>query len=328
MEQFRYLRYICTIAKEKNFSKAAKKLYISQPALSAIVKKLEEQLGYALFNRQTAPLTPTEEGKAYLAAAAQILHVQEELEIYIEDLRMLQTGHLTVAGTALYCSYVLPQIVRSYTAHHPGVQLDFEESDSIRLYEELAKEQIDLIVDGGETDENRFSIHPLFYEHILLAVPLGNPLNETLVEKRLTLADVSAIGAGSEQKAGVDLSLFRDEPFVLLKKEHDLHVRAMRLCRERGFIPKVSIHPNQLMTAYNIAGQGLGCTLVTDTLVKRGFLHNELAYYHVAALTQSLTTRKVFIAQKKNRYSTRAMQNFIALAHAVFSNEAPREMPG
>lgn len=322
MEHFRYLRYICTIDKEKSFSKAAKKLYISQPALSAIIKKLEKQLGYELFNRQTVPITPTEEGKAYLAAAAQILHVQEELDIFIEDLRMLHTGHLTVAGTALYCSYVLPQIVSSYTAHYPGVQLDFEEADSIYLYEKLAEDQIDLIVDGGETDENRFSVHPLFNEHILLAVPKTNPLNEKLVEKRLTLAEVSANNAGSEQREGVDLALFRDEPFVLLKKEHDLHTRAMRLCRERGFTPKVSIHPNQLMTAYNIASQGLGCTLVTDTLVKRSSFHNELVYYRIAALTQELTTRKVFVAHKKNRYSTRAMQNFIALAHTVFSNES------
>lgn len=321
MDQLRYLHYICTIDKEKSFSKAAQKLYISQPALSAIIKKLEKQLGYELFDRHTVPITPTEEGKAYLAAAEQIFHIQKELKIYIDDLRLLQTGHLTVAGTALYCSYVLPQIIKSYTAHYPGVQLDFEEADSIRLYEKLAEDKIDLIIDGGEADEKRFAIHPLFYEHILLAVPKTNPLNQNLIEKRLTRAEVSATDAGSEQKEGVDLTLFRDEPFVLLKKEHDLHSRAMRLCRERGFTPKVSIHPNQLMTAYNIASQGLGCTLVTDTLIRRCSFDNELIYYRIAALSQELTSRKVFIAHKNNCYSTRAMLNFIALANSIFFNE-------
>lgn len=318
MDHLRYLRYICTIDKEKSFSKAAQELYISQPALSAIIKKLEKQLGYELFDRQTVPITPTEEGKAYLAAAEQILRVQKDLEIYIEDLRMLQTGQLTVAGTALYCSYVLPQIVSSYTARYPGVQLNFEEADSIRLYEKLANDKIDLIIDGGETDENRFSIHLLFYEHILLAVPKTNPLNDTLGEKRLTRREVSADDAKPEQKEGVDLSLFRDEPFVILKKEQDLHNRAMSLCRERGFTPKVSIYSNQLMTAYNIASQGLGCTFVTDTLVKRCSFDNALTYYRIAAMPQELTSRKVFIAHKKNRYSTHAMRNFIALAHSIF----------
>ncbi|MBP1764177.1 MAG: putative transcriptional regulator, LysR family [Firmicutes bacterium] len=318
MENLRYFRYIYTIYQEKSFSKAAQMLHISQPALSAIIKKWEKQLGYALFDRQTTPITPTEEGKAYLAAAEQMYRVQKELEIYIEDIRLLQTGHLTVAGTALYCSYVLPQIVSSYTALYPGIQLDFQEADSIRLYEELAKDKIDLIIDGGEPDENRFSIHPLFYEHILLAVPKTNPLNEKLVDKKLTRAEVSASDAGLEQKKGVDLSLFCNESFVLLKKEHDLHSRAMRLCRERGFTPKVSIHPNQLMTAYNVASQGLGCTLVTDTLVKRCSFDNELTYYNIAALSQELTSRQVFIAHKKNRYSTHAMRNFVALAHSIF----------
>lgn len=318
MEQLRYLRYICTIDQEKSFSKAAQKLYISQPALSAIIKKLEKQLGYPLFDRQAVPITPTEEGKAYIAAANQILRIQEDLKSYIDDLRSLQTGHLTVAGTALYCSYVLPPIISSYTARYPGVQLDFQEADSIRLYEELAREEIDLILDGGDADESRFAIHPLFYEQILLAVPKGNPLNEKLAEKRLTLAELAANVSEAEQKEGVDLSLFQDEPFVLLKKEHDLHNRAMLLCRERGFTPKVSIHPNQLMTAYNIAGQGLGCTLVTDTLVRKCSFHSELVYYRIAASSQELTSRKVFIAYKRNRYSTRAMRNFIALAYSVF----------
>ena len=320
MEHLRQLRYICTIDKEKSFSKAAQKHFISQPALSAIVKKLEKQLGYELFDRQTSPITPTEEGKAYISAAAQILRVQEELEIYIEDLRSLQTGHLTVAGTALYFSYVLPQIVSSYTTQYPGIQLDFYEADSILLYEELAKDNIDLIIDGGDADENRFSIHALFFEHILLAVPATNPLNELLVEKRLIWEEVSANAAGSEPKEGVDLSLFQNEPFILLKKEHDLHRRAVRLCRERGFIPKVSIHPNQLMTAYNIASQGLGCTFVTDTLIRRSSFNNDLAYYRIAALSPELTTREVFIAHKKNRYYTRAMRNFIELAHSIFSH--------
>lgn len=321
MDQLRYLRYICAIDQTKSFSKAAQELYISQPALSAIVKKLEKQLGYELFDRQTVPITPTEEGKAYLAAAEQILRIQKELEIYIEDLRMLCTGQLTVAGTALYCSYVLPQIVSRFTAHYPGVQLNFEEADSIHLYEELAKDKIDLIIDGGEIDEDRFSIHHLFSEHILLAVPKANPLNESLLEQRLTREDLAQHDR-TEQKEGVALSLFQAEPFVLLKKEHDLHNRALLLCRERGFTPKVSIHPNQLMTAFNIAGHGLGCTFVTDTLIKNSSFDNQLTYYRIAALSQDLISRKVFIAQKRNRYATQAMRNFVELARAIFMNKA------
>ena len=139
-------------------------------------------------------------------------------------------------------------------------------------------------------------------------------------KKRLIWEEVSANAAGSKPKEGVDLSLFQNEPFILLKKEHDLHRRAVRLCRERGFIPKVSIHPNQLMTAYNIASQGLGCTFVTDTLIRRSSFNNDLAYYRIAALSPELTSREVFIAHKKNRYHTRAMRNFIELAHSIFSH--------
>ena len=66
MEHLRQLRYICTIDKEKSFSKAAQKHFISQPALSAIVKKLEKQLGYELFDRQTSPITrPKKEKHIY-----------------------------------------------------------------------------------------------------------------------------------------------------------------------------------------------------------------------------------------------------------------------
>jgi DNA-binding transcriptional LysR family regulator len=320
MEHLHYLRYVCAIAKEKSFSKAAQSLYISQPALSAIIKKLEKQLGYELFDRQTVPVTPTEEGRAYLSAAEQILRIQKELTIYIEDLRMLCAGELTVAGTALYCSYVLPQIVNSYIACYPDIQLNFEESDSIHLYEELGKDKIDLIIDGGEADETRFAVQPLFYEQILLAVPKANPLNKTLFNQRLTRAEVSINAASLEQKQGVDLSLFKNESFVLLKKEHDLHRRGLDLCQERGFTPKVTIYPNQLMTAYNIASQGLGCTLVTDTLIKRCSFDNELVYYRIDSISKNLTSRQVFIAYKKKRYITKAMHKFIELACSLFTN--------
>ena len=64
----------------------------------------------------------------------------------------------------------------------------------------------------------------------------------------------------------------------------------------------------------------IGCTFVTDTLIRRSSFNNDLAYYRIAALSPELTTREVFIAHKKNRYYTRAMRNFIELAHSIFSH--------
>lgn len=312
-------KYIYEVYKEKSFSKAAKKLYISQPSLSATVKKIESSLGYKIFDRSTANLTLTEEGQVYIKAAEKILSIEHDLNAAINDISNLEAGNLTIAGSALFSSCVIPHIVRVFSELYPKINLNFVEADSLLLYEEAQKDEIDLIIDGGNYEEETFHAEPLFQENILLAVPKDSQCihKSNLLPMALSVRDIISGKHLLPSTPAADLALFSEEPFILLKSGHDLHDRALDLCQEAGFSPRNSIHLNQLMTAFHVASTGLGITLITDTLVRHGHVNAPLYYFKIRTAQPDLTRRDVFIAYRKKRQVTNAMRSFIHASQKI-----------
>lgn len=108
---FQGMNYVYEVYKEKSFSKAAKNLYISQPSLSANVRRVEAKIGYPIFNRNTSPLTLTECGERYIQSVEEILAIENSFASFVNDLGGLKTGHLTLGGSSLFSSCLLPRLI-------------------------------------------------------------------------------------------------------------------------------------------------------------------------------------------------------------------------
>ena len=108
---FTWKKYVCEVYRERSFSKAAQNLYISQPSLSARIKKVEEQIGVPLFDRSTSPLQLTEAGRIYIRAAEEISVIEQRVENAINNLNTLQTGRLSIGASNLFAAYVLPPLI-------------------------------------------------------------------------------------------------------------------------------------------------------------------------------------------------------------------------
>ena len=93
---FRWKHYVLEVYKERSFSKAAQNLFISQPSLSARIKKIEEELGTTLFDRSSCPLQLTESGRIYIEAAQEIAQIEQNVENHINSLNTLKTGHISI----------------------------------------------------------------------------------------------------------------------------------------------------------------------------------------------------------------------------------------
>ncbi len=104
---FTWKKYVYEVYKEKKLLKAAQNLYISQPSLSARIKKIEQRLGSPLFDRSTMPIRLTEVGEAYIKAAEEISQIEQQMENYINNLNTLRSGHLSMGGSNLFAAYVL-----------------------------------------------------------------------------------------------------------------------------------------------------------------------------------------------------------------------------
>ena len=118
------IQCIITLAEEGSFSKAAKKLFVTQPSISQLIKNMETQLGAPLFDRSSSPIQLTPIGQAYYDAAKKILSTERELENRISDINNLKTGSLTIGTTPFRGSCMLPKSFAAFSKKFPDVELN------------------------------------------------------------------------------------------------------------------------------------------------------------------------------------------------------------
>lgn len=307
--------YVYEVYKEKSFSQAAKNLFISQPALSAYIKKTEEELGIQIFDRTSLPIRLTEAGELYVQAIRKIMAIEEELSNQIDELSNLKRGHLNVAGANFFSAYILPPIIHLFCQQYPGIDVQLIESDSNTLYQEALQNNIHLILDAGTCDQKIYSKETLITEKILFAVPMANPLNKKYRDIALTKEDVLE-ERHLNGSAPLPLEDFENERMILLKRGHDMHDRSIAICQDAGFQPRKPMYLNQLSTAANICAAGLGCCFLTDSLIKYGPIRDDTLLFYTLDAPEA--HREMFIAVPKNTSKTQLMNLFIQAAREVY----------
>ena len=310
------LLYIYEVYRERSFSRAAKNLFISQPALSACIKKVEQEIGMQLFDRSSLPIGLTEAGELYIHAIQKIMAAENELSTQISELSNLDRGHLVIGGANFFSAYMLPPIIRAFSDLYPGVDLEITESDTNLRYTDSVQAGIDLILDGGTCDTQMFDRAVLFNECVIFAVPRDNPLNKQFSDCALTYEDIVRQKHRTSKARAVDIRAFEGEKLVLLKRGHDMHMRSASICDHAGFTPRNVVYVNQLSTAANMAAQGLGCCFVTDTLVRMTPMDRQALVYYVVA--DPIAWREVFIAWHRKGVKTKVMEQFVSIAQQVY----------
>lgn len=310
-QDFQGMDYIYEVYRQRSFSRAARKLMISQPSLSATVKRIEGKIGQELFDRGTSPVTLTECGRRYIQAVEAIREIEQDFESYLEDLHGLRTGHLTLGGTNLFASYVLPELIGEFTRKYPGVEIELMEESTVNLEQMLTAGSVDLVIDNFQFDEKVFERYLFGTEHLLLTVPRDWKVNREIEEYQIPVEDILNGTYRENGVPAVRLEVFFDEPFLFLKKENDTRERGMRLCRDAGFQPKVVLNLDQQVTAYNLSCAGMGISFISDTLIRNVPPHKGVVFYRLAG---ELPVRKVYFFRKAGRYMSRAVKEFLQLA--------------
>lgn len=311
------MEYVYEVYKERSFSAAAKNLYVSQPALSTAIKKVEEALGITIFDRTISPIAVTEEGRVYIEAVEKILMIEKEMKERLADMSELRSGHLVVSGENFVSSFVLPPVMKRFFAKYEGIVVEVVESNMPDLRKQLLTESIDLLI-AHDFDPNLYTSLPIFEETILLAVPKGFAVNASLERAAMTRDDVlSGRHLSADAPEAVDLSAFSDMEFLLMKQGNDMYRRANRLFELSGMTPGKTLYLDQLITAYNLALGGMGIAFVTDTLISAA-PGEGCVYYRISA---PQTTRTMSIGYKKGRYMSHACQAFMDTAIEVFEGD-------
>ncbi len=307
---FNHKDIIYTIYQEQSFSKAAQKLFIAQPSLSLIVKKLEQRIGLPLFDRTTKPIHLTEAGKEYIAAIEQINHAETAFFNYVQAVNDLQSGSLGIGSNQLLSSLVLPRYISAFAEAYPKIKLTVTDANSTTLENAITAGQLDLIIGNHTLPADLFEQKLVTTERLLLAVPGSFPENETAAGYALTYQDV--LNNKHQNTEPVPLEIFSQVPYVLMNRDNDSRRTSNALFAKAGFTPRVVLELDRLMTLYSYVTLGLAASIVSDTLVKniQGTNQDHIRFY---ALPVQYTQRNIYVSYKKNRYYSKAMAKFIEM---------------
>ncbi|WP_179137254.1 LysR substrate-binding domain-containing protein [Candidatus Entotheonella palauensis] len=234
------LRYVVTLAELKHFARAAEACYVSQPTLSTQIKKLEAELGVALFERTNKRVMPTPAGAELIAQARVVLQEAEKLRDMAQQAHDPMSGPIQLGVIPTLGPYLLPHLVPQLRADYPNLRLYLREDLTATLVERLRTGMLDAILVALPIQSDGLEIIELFREPFMMALPMGDPLTQKTEVVETDLADTS---------------------LLLLEDGHCLRDQALAVC---GFPPRggEDFRASSLETLRQMVAAGVGCTLL------------------------------------------------------------------
>lgn len=301
---------IYTIYEEKSFSKAAQKLFIAQPSLSAMVKKIEEEVGMPLFDRTSKPIRLTEAGREYIAAVEQIRQIENNFENYLLAVNNLEAGSLGIGSNQLLSSLVLPRYISQFMQKYPKIKLSLLDANSTTLENQIIAGNLDIVIDNHSLPDELFERRLLAQEHLLLAVPAAFPENREAEAYQLTYEDILAGRHIDTPLEPAPLKIFSSIPFILMNRDNDARRHTDAIFHKVGFHPKVLLEMDRLTILYSYIEMGTAASVVSDTLVRnvQSAKRPDIVFY---SLPTEHAKRQIYASYKRNKFYSKAMATFI-----------------
>jgi DNA-binding transcriptional LysR family regulator len=311
MINFLNIEYFLVAAEELNFTRAAKKLYISQQSLSNHISNLEKEFDVVLFNR-TSPLTLTYAGQALKARAKELLDLKDETYREIGDIKDFTTGQLSIGVSHTRGRIILPEILPVYQSRFPGIELHLVEDKSSALASDLIHGSIDLMIDLLPFTAENIETIPICQEEILLVVP------DDVIEKAYPgrLEEIKA-----QLAASVDIRLLETCPFVLLNKGNRVRTIADEIFEDSQISPKIVLETDNIETALALSGKGMGITFYPKMFISPDHPSSiykntlpEQRHLNLYSLNYSRAHGTLGIGYHKGHYMSQATHEFIRIA--------------
>jgi DNA-binding transcriptional LysR family regulator len=274
------------IVRLKSFSKAAQTCYRTQPAISAQVRQLEQELNTTLFERLGTRISITAAGKVFAEYAEQILELRKRAQDSINELERVPRGELMIAANEATCIYVLPQVFSEYKKRFPNVQLNVDRSYGARVVAAVLENQADFGITQLPVDEKKLQVVKIHSDEIKLLIPAGHPIAE---QSMVTCQDLRGvpllIPKSGTTRARLNAWLEPVEDEVNISMELD---------------------STEMIKQFVIAGLGLSFLAASHCReeVQQGRLH-------VASLGPEPMIRRVGLIYRKDKSLSKAVLGFI-----------------
>lgn len=296
------LEYIVAVDKLKHFGKAAEQCHVTQPTLSMQIQKVEEEIGYPIFDRLKKPIVATEKGQRFIAQAKVLILEHHKLMDLSRQQSNELSGTFRLGVIPTIAPYLLPLFLESFSKKFPKVHLVVDEHKTENIIELLRDDQLDAGILATPLKEPGLKERAIYYEPFYLYVSKSHPLNS---RKRIKETDLS----GDEMWLLADGHCFRQQI-----------VRYCSLKNDEGVFPNIRFAGGNIDTLRNIIRKSRGYTLVPALFVET--LSESERRDYVREFERPTPTREVSLLYRRDQWKSDILD---ALAVSI-SGQLPKEL--
>ncbi len=294
------LRYILAVQQTGNFRKAAEKTFVTQPALSLAIQKLEEELGVQIFERSRTHVALTPIGEQIIAQAQIVLNEVAQIREIASQGKDQLSGPLKLGAIYTVGPYLLPQLIPVLKQNAPDLTLEMEENLTANLREQLIKGNLDVIIIALPFTGPGLTTQPLYDEDFSVVVPQDHPWAK---KKQIRTADLS------------------NEKVLLLSSGHCFSNQVREACSEFNTAIGDTQQGNSLETLRNMVSSGYGITVLpmsANSERYRSKLTREIPFASPAP------SRRIALAWRRNFARKQAIE---VLAKSILQTKLPGTLP-
>ena len=286
------LRILKAVATEKNFTKAAEVLYISQPSLSKQIKTLEKNLDTLLVNRDRNKVFLTESGKVLLQYSERILALCEESCRALIDLKNGDRGNLTVGASQTIGTYLMPRILALFAQNYPQINLKVQVNSTRIIAKNILTREIDIAVVGGDLSDDfqkNLKVQPFVYDELSLIISKSHPFakKKTINKEDLYCLDFITLNSNSTIKKFIDTILVQNQ----------IEIRQLKTILQLNSIEGIK-------TAVSL---GLGAAFVSSSAIEKEL---KLQTIEIIKIENIKINRKLSIISNPESYKSKAFEFF------------------
>ena len=286
------LRILKAIATERNFTKAAAVLYLSQPSLSKQIKALEKNLDTLLINRERNKISLTESGKVLLQYSDRILALCEESCRAVVDLKNGDRGNLTVGASQTIGTYLMPRILALFAQNYPQIDLNVQVNSTRVISKKIINREIDIAVVGGEISDDlkkNLTIKPFVYDELSLIISKSHPFakKKKINKEDLYCLDFITLNSNSTIKKFIDNILIQNQ----------IETRQLKTILQLNSIEGIK-------TAVSL---GLGAAFVSSSAIQKEI---KLKTIGIIKIENIQINRKLCIISNPECYKSKAFEFF------------------
>ena len=277
------LKYIVAVAREKHFGRAAEACFVAQPTLSVAIKKLEDELGVAIFERGGTEISVTPIGLQIVAQAEHVLEQTASIRNIAKQNKDPLVGALRLGIIYTIAPYLLPQMVRSLIENVPQMPLVLQENFTVRLIELLRAGELDAAIMALPFPDHGLMVQPLYDEPFVVAVPRQHQWAE---------------------RAAINSADLKSETMLLLGAGHCFRDQVLEVCPEMSRFSTAgagiarTFEGSSLETIRHMVASGIGITVLPTASTQGRTDANGMLHY--IPFEQPVPSRRVVIAWRKS----------------------------